>query len=97
MKQKTLSEKGFEIDPNSPDYNTAYYEEDVKEFIKEILDEIEKHIDNKKELKLVYKMHEDMGEYGRGYVDCYKQTNDVFKEIKQIIKEKAGKELIEDG
>jgi len=38
--RKTLSEKGFEIDPYSPDYNTAYYEEDVKEFIKEILEEI---------------------------------------------------------
>jgi len=38
MKEKTLSEKGFELDPNSRDYNTAYYEEDVKQCFKEILD-----------------------------------------------------------
>ncbi len=65
-----------------------------KQFIKEILDEIEKHIDNKEELKLAYKMHKDMGEYGRGYMDCYEQTNDVFKELKDKIKQKAGGKLI---
>ena len=72
---KTLSEKGFEIDPNSPDYNTAYYEEDVKEFIKEILDEI--------------------GELG------FQEQNQIYRDalidVKKIVKQKAGKELIEDG
>ena len=71
--RKTLSEKGFEIDPNSPNYNTAYYEEDVKEFIKEILDEIDK----------------------KDYHDIPELTINI-SDVKQIIKQKAGKELIEN-
>jgi len=93
MKQKTLSEKGFELDPNSPNYNTAYYEEDVKEFIKEILDEIDDCCG-----KII--KQEEIKEFGitkESYEDAvirWKNSR-LGKKIKQIIKQKAGKELVE--
>ncbi len=83
MKQKTLSQKGFELDPNSLNYNTAYYKEDVKQFIKEILDEIEATKEN---------IAEGVDNYG--YDGVVVRNN--FDVLKQIIKQKAGKELLEN-
>ena len=71
-KEKTLSEKRIEY-PTNFLRGFVYYEEDVKQFIKEILDEIDK----------------------KDYHDIPELTINI-SDVKQIIKEKAGKELIEN-
>ena len=91
MKQKTLSEKGFEIDPNSPNYNTAYYEEDVKEFIKEILDEIDNLINKIDEAH----SRSSIKDVRSGRSSMLVMFHNELCELKQIIKEKSGFEDLE--
>jgi hypothetical protein len=38
--EKPLSEKGIELMPDRLDYNTAYYEEDVKEAVEKLKEEL---------------------------------------------------------
>jgi len=99
-REKTLSEKRLDLYRKFITGKPKKQKETIElifDIIEEQdLDEIEKHIDNKEELKLAYKMHKDMGEYGRGYMDCYEQTNDVFKELKDKIKQKAGDKLLDE-
>jgi len=64
-----------------------FWEEDFKQFIKETLDEIDKlHNKLEKEYSLT-----------TGALKFYKLTYDDLMELKQIIKQKAGKELVTDA
>jgi len=76
--EESLDKKGFELDPNEP-YNTVYFEEDVKEFIKEILDEIKV-------------TEENIAKGISNPIICIRATllRNNFNKLQRIIKEKAG-------
>lgn len=89
MTEKTLSEKGFELDPNVREYNTAYFEEDVKQCFKRILNEIDKAIHS-----IYEKLNEnDLPEMTEANL-CGGFLH--LKNIKDFIIQEAGRDLVED-
>ena len=100
MKLKTLTEKekDFKVkiyidDRSNSGMQMKYFQkEDVKQFIKEILEEIERNI---KDIELSLEIGENLKQQAgkNAFVDIEEKekfTLVVLKDIKQIIKQKAG-------
>jgi len=96
---KTLSEKRILVD----EYFAHYTEEDVKQFIKEILEEIErrkkhhmKHFDRYIRETEKYADDEKQVEYSENQAIKEMNINDELNELEEFIKRKAGKELVDN-
>ncbi len=101
--EKPLSEKGEKIiNKFVRETERFYFETDVKQFIKEILNEIEKREKYHKRnynryIREVKKYREDkeQREYSEKRALIEINIIDEIKELKEIIKEKSGKDLVE--